>query len=82
MSDEEHVRTDVDLRVKSAAERAESLAIALGDLHARMDRTDGVDAEEVRRLREHSVDLERRMKRLEERARRLQFRLDRAGSTR
>lgn len=81
MSDHEHVRRDAGSRVKTAAQQAESLATALGDLHSRLqDASDGVDSDEVRRLRDHTVDLERRMQRLEERARRLQFRLERARS--
>lgn len=78
---DEQVPKDAGSRVKTAAQQAESLATALADLHVRLLRTAvDVEAEEVRRLRDHTVDLERRMQRLEERARRLQFRLDRARS--
>jgi hypothetical protein len=78
MSDEQRVTADAGSRVKTAAARAQALAIALDDLHTRLLGAATLEAEEVRQLREHSVDLERRMRRLEERARRLQFRLDRA----
>ena len=81
MSDHEPVPRDAGTRVKTAAQQAESLATALQDLHRRLlHAPHDAEADEVRRLRDHTIDLERRMQRLEERARRLQFRLDRASS--
>ena len=81
MAEQQPVVRDAGTRVKTAAQQAESLAVALEDLHRRLlQAPHDAEADEVRRLRDHTIDLERRMQRLEERARRLQFRLDRARS--
>lgn len=73
---------DAGARVQTAAQQAKALAVALADLHLSLQHPSGaLDPEEVARLRDHTVDMERRMQRLEERARRLQFRLDRAAAS-
>ena len=82
MRNDEQVHRDAGSRARAAADQATALAAALADLSERLrqGRPNDVDPDEVRRLRDHTIDLERRMQGLEERARRLQFRLDRARS--